>query len=143
MNESRGKSTPVISISSYRILSIQYKHFASKSEFPQSEKPSIEMNYALSKDHQGGKAEMTAHVVKPLQYQVMDITVAGYYDFRKDVTKVDDQKKYLAINGGAMLYPYLRTIVSIITALDKTDSVVLPSLNFIDEFKRLKSGDSD
>lgn len=42
-----------------------------------------------------------------------------------------------------MLYPYLRTIVSIITALDKTDSVVLPSLNFIDEFKRLKSGDSD
>lgn len=58
------------------------------------------MNYALSKDHQGGKAEMTAHVVKPLQYQVMDITVAGYYDFRKDVTKVDDQKKYLAINGG-------------------------------------------
>ena len=48
----------------------------------------------------------------------------------------EEIKMFVSQNGVAMLYPYARTIVSVITALDDSNVSVLPTLNFVDMLKR-------
>ncbi|MCP9305695.1 MAG: protein-export chaperone SecB [Lacticaseibacillus paracasei] len=137
----------VIKLVSYRVKDVSYHRYLSVSDYEKVDedlkKPTINMQYGISEDAKHGKAEMSAHIVKPDQQQVGDITVVGFFDFRSDVTDFEQKKKLLAINGGAMLYPYLRATVSMVTALDNPDTTVLPTLNFVEQFEELNFKNND
>lgn len=136
-----GVTGPVIKLDTYRVTRVNYTRLLSKSEWDELNesdvKPNIEMSYSIAEDLRHGKCTMTAHIVREEQRQYGDITVVGFYTFREDITDIDDQKRYLAINGGAMLYPFLRATASMVTTLDNSDTTILPTLNFAEQFKEL------
>ncbi|MCT2909514.1 hypothetical protein EFT87_12720 [Schleiferilactobacillus harbinensis] len=141
MTNKKEFSGPVIKLDSYRVVRIDFNRVLSDSKWASLVetvgKPNIEMNYSISEDFRHGSCTMTAHIVRASQKQYGDVSVVGFFTFRDDVTDLEDQKKYLAVNGGAMLYPYLRVTASMITALDNPDTTILASLNFIEQFKNL------
>ena len=61
--------------------------------------------------------------------------MAGQFSLAEDLND-EEIKMFVSQNGVAMLYPYARTIVSVITSLDDSNVSVLPTLNFVDMLKR-------
>lgn len=55
--------------------------------------------------------------------------ISGYFTFREDLTSDKEKHQYLGVNGTAILLPYLRAIVSMVTVLDKNEAIVFPTLN--------------
>ncbi len=136
-------SDPVIKIMSYRISDIEYHQYHSKEEIDSLEKEikksDINMSYGIDKESNTGKILMTAHIFNKEQKKVVDIGVTGFFKFRKDIDKFKDKQKYLMMNGSAMLYPYLRSTVSMIMAMDNPMTTILPTLNFVDQYKEFKN----
>lgn len=139
-------SIPVIRLTGYRVTDIQYKHYLDKGDFDavfdETKSPSIKMKPTISVDGATGQMRMTAHIVTKQLRQIGDITIVGFFKFRDDVNEDSDKYRYLSVNGGAMVYPYLRATVSMLTALDNPDTVLLPTLNFDDTYKRFVSEDN-
>jgi len=65
----------------------------------------------------------------------INITLCGFFEFLGEFN--DDEKDYfLRISAPAIIYPYIRTIVSNITAFDIDETAILPIINFANvEFK--------
>lgn len=128
---------------SYRISDIEYHQYHSKEEIDSLEKEikksDINMSYGIDKESNTGKILMTAHIFNKEQKKVVDIGVTGFFKFRKDIDKFKDKQKYLMMNGSAMLYPYLRSTVSMIMAMDNPMTTILPTLNFVDQYKEFKN----
>lgn len=62
--------------------------------------------------------------------------VAGYFEINKDFESDKDKiQNYLAINGAAILFPYVRSIISMVSSLDSQGSIVMPTLNLVDLLK--------
>lgn len=61
----------------------------------------------------------------------ISLTINGYFDIPKNVE--DEVKSYfLKVSAPAIVYPYIRTIISDITAFDSGETVILPIINFAD-----------
>ena len=46
-----------------------------------------------------------------------------------EINEKTEAKKHLSVNGTAILFPYLRSIVSILSSLDNSNAIVLPTIN--------------
>ena len=60
---------------------------------------------------------------------VIRIIINGYFNIPKNV---DDELKnnFLEISAPAIVYPYVRTFISEVTAFDNGETVILPIINF-------------
>lgn len=65
---------------------------------------------------------------KPGEY-TMEIVVAGYFGLETEELNGEMQKALIRKNSVAILMPYLRSEVSLLTAQPETDCVVLPPFN--------------
>ncbi|MGR9527305.1 hypothetical protein ACSS31_26845 (plasmid) [Priestia megaterium] len=47
------------------------------------------------------------------------------------VAELDDEKleEILSVNGVALVYPYVRSIISMVTSLDSDSAIILPTIN--------------
>ncbi|HHQ7781634.1 TPA: hypothetical protein ACSUQY_001816, partial [Streptococcus pneumoniae] len=55
-------------------------------------------------------------------------TVIGYFEINIDENITD----ILYVNGTAILYHYLRSIVSIVSAIDSSEAMLLPTINVLE-----------
>ncbi|HEV5605137.1 TPA: hypothetical protein VY797_001955 [Streptococcus pneumoniae] len=58
----------------------------------------------------------------------MFVTVIGYFEINIDENITD----ILYVNGTAILYLYLRSIVSIVSAIDSSEAMLLPIINVLE-----------
>ncbi|HFM9866359.1 TPA: hypothetical protein ACPXS6_001099 [Streptococcus pneumoniae] len=58
----------------------------------------------------------------------MSVTVIGYFEINIDENITD----ILYVNGTAILYHYLRSIVSIVSAIDSSEAMLLPTINVLE-----------
>ncbi|CJC54055.1 Uncharacterised protein [Streptococcus pneumoniae] len=56
------------------------------------------------------------------------VTVIGYFEINIDENITD----ILYVNGTAILYLYLRSIVSIVSAIDSSEAMLLPIINVLE-----------
>lgn len=125
------KQNVPINFEGYKITDISYHQKNSASDF----KTGVRTAYALSGDATYGLVRMTACFENATGKMVGEITIQG--NFSLDEMLTDDRAKmFLAQNGAAMLYPYLRSVTSMLTAFDSESVTVLPSLNFVDLYKQ-------
>lgn len=66
----------------------------------------------------------------------LKLVIIGSFELNREEFDNSDLEKILIQNGSAMLYPYVRTFLSVITSLDSPDVGVLPTLNFVDLFQK-------
>lgn len=72
--------------------------------------------------------------IKKDEYR-FEISLTGFFDFdSRESLKDDIKKKLITQNAVAILMPYLRSEVSLLTAQPETDCVVLPALNINNMF---------
>ena len=61
----------------------------------------------------------------------IDVELCGFFEFSND-WEDDDRDYFLNVSAPAILYPYIRTFISNVTAFDVDETVVLPIINFAD-----------
>ncbi|RGI31875.1 protein-export chaperone SecB [Melissococcus sp. OM08-11BH] len=61
----------------------------------------------------------------------IDISVEGVFTINEEFSKEDTKsiERALRVNGTAILYPYIRSMVSMVSSFDSSSAVVLPALN--------------
>lgn len=75
------------------------------------------------------KVTLILYGKKPDEY-IMEISLTGFFSFGTDASISDEDKKELiSKNTLAILMPYLRSEVSILTAQPEVECIVLPPFN--------------
>jgi preprotein translocase subunit SecB len=58
----------------------------------------------------------------------IEIEAIGYFEFKNKIQK-DSLPAYFTVNAPALLFPYIRAYISLISSLSGTDPIILPTLN--------------
>ncbi len=121
---------PVIQFEKYQIEKIDY------SVISEDDVNEYKMEFsgiiAISDDEKSGKVTFNLTLPDKKDSRKIKVVITGYFSFRDDVKTEEEKRKYLGVNGAAMLFPYLRTTVSMITVLDKSEAILFPTLNFVE-----------
>ncbi|WP_167769326.1 protein-export chaperone SecB [Weissella cibaria] len=115
---------PVIYFEGYKIIEYQYKY---NSEEVENSDDGLGVQTALTEDFKKGK--VTLLLTYKQQHVDVSMIVVGFFRIREDLNDPQEITNYLKLNGSAMLYPYLRSALSMLTSLDSDKAVLLPTLN--------------
>lgn len=137
---------PVITFDSYRVTNLTFKSVTDKEEYEDNKTVSkVNAEFGLTKDLKHGMAKQIVDFSRDETQQIVHLEVIGQFTVQDQEADSDKVKSYIAMNGNAMLYPYLRAIISIVTSIDRPDTTILPTLNFkttVEELTSEKNEDS-
>lgn len=128
---------PVIRLSGYRISNLEYNSYSDqefKDKMTKDDMQNIKIASSMSFERRIGQIKLTTSFFNQENNQIGTITVLGQFRINDAVTDEEKAKNYILQNGSAMIYPYVRAMVSMITALDKPDVTVMPTMNFSEAF---------
>ena len=117
---------PTISLEKYEIEEITYSRIVDESDF-QSENLQVSVKSGLTEDKKYGKVTLEAKFFDKEKNKKVSARISGYYTINVE----KDSENYIAINGTAILYPYLRSAISMISTLDSQDAVLIPTINVL------------
>lgn len=119
-----------------------YRMFFNKIEFDRigirnENQPNFELQASVAENEEGlFKVEVVLIGEKKDEYKIR-IVLDGIFGFISDGTfDAKLKNRLIQTNAVAILLPYLRSEVSILTAQPDTESVVLPPLNVNELFKK-------
>lgn len=119
---------PVIYFKSYEIEKFNYMKVNPDEKIDDSRNDdSFTVSVKPSYDVERKNAALKVDVVFATGNMKIDITVNGYFELIDD-TQVDFEK-LLVINGSAIIFPYIRSMVSMLTSLDNEHAIILPTIN--------------
>ena len=124
---------PVLQFEGYQIEKIIYEKNIETSD---ENNINVEVSTGLNSERDKGKVELSINVLESNENRKLEISLVGFFTF----SNVDDDKKteILAINGTAILYPYIRSVASMVTSQDSSPAIILPTVNTINFFKKTK-----
>ncbi|MBA3076729.1 hypothetical protein HJQ46_04455 [Lactobacillus plantarum] len=86
----------------------------------------IQSKSALTSDKKKAKVILNIQVRKATL--VIDLELEGYFEVSNELEN-SKIAAALAVNGVAILFPYARSVISMISTLDSSEVVVLPTIN--------------
>lgn len=125
-----------IELMNYEIEEIKY----TRSEYEENQSQSkfqFSVEIGLSEDLEAGKVTLETLVPDNKEKRQISVRISGYYKvnevFGQD--RLEVLKELISVNGTAILLPYLRSIVSMVSTLDG-NSIILPTLNVFELLKQ-------
>ncbi|MFT8633423.1 MAG: protein-export chaperone SecB [Liquorilactobacillus ghanensis] len=129
---------PYIKLKAYKIMNLSYSNTLINKKNKKNNF-SLVPNLKVRKDKKNGILNVKVDLVKFINekncLEVL-IEIDGIFEISNELYS-DEAKmvNVLYVNGTAMLYPYVRAIISMITGLDSTTTVLLPTINTLDLLK--------
>lgn len=117
-----GLQTP-ITFKGYRIKRLEYGLDIEPA------KNGMQIKYGVSNDKKHGQVTFLVRFGVDQEKAHGILKLAGQFDLQDGLAD-EDIHVFLGQNGSAMLYPYVRSIISMVTSLDDNRVQVLPTLNF-------------
>lgn len=66
----------------------------------------------------------------------MDVKISGLFKFENSEITENEAKEMLKVNGSAILFPYVRTLIQSLTSYDcNNEKVMLPAINMAEVIK--------
>lgn len=122
-------NTP-ISFVGYRIEKLSYSH----EETAPDGNLKFEGGVGISDDLDEGIVRQKISVFNSNNKILINIEMIGNFKNNAQLSK-DKFEEFLGVNGSAMLYPYIRSICSLLSSLDSSENTVIPALNFKDAYE--------
>lgn len=122
---------PVIELNNYRITKIEYTTFETLEELSvfEDENGTISATVGTTEDNKEARIVLSTTILKSdeeqMDFKKVTVEITGYFKINTD----ENVQEYLRVNGTAILFPYLRTFISVITSLDNSDAIVIPTIN--------------
>lgn len=123
------KHQPVIEFQNYRITNIDFSVYQNMDEINELdiEEGRISATLSIDDTFENSRLRISTTIIDKENLRTITAEITGYFKIN-----VEDEKKaeeYSRINGTAILAPFLRTTISILTSLDNENAVILPTLN--------------
>lgn len=121
---------PVIDFKEYRISKINYRVVDSSDEFEEyrDKDKIISLNVALNDEKNSARLIVSTAVIDEKYSRVAEVEITGYFNINPEVDE-SSIEQYLVQNGTAILFPYMRSLVSFITSLDNENAIIIPTIN--------------
>lgn len=133
---------PVIKFMGYQIEKIDYQLLDPLSEETETvienNEPEVEILNGITENYDQGKVQFLVKYPDKDLLRTIELVVIGYFDIPEETRnnhEKDEIKMYIANNGTAIVYPYVRSILSMITSLDSSGSIIMPTINATDLHK--------
>ncbi|WP_125762864.1 protein-export chaperone SecB [Companilactobacillus hulinensis] len=130
-------NTPIIEFKGYSIKNLEYTRdvdILSSYDSGFNYIPSVGLNDDKS------KATLTVDISLKREENNFGVKVKiqGQFNINESLSakNTDDIAAALFVNGTAILYPYARSIVSMITGLDSSSTILLPTINTTELWKK-------
>lgn len=121
---------PVIKLKGYRIKNIEYNLILDNLENQAEDVVNnTSVKCSLTNELDFGQIELSSTFNDISNDRTINVTLLGQFDINPDLDDEEEIKKYLALNGTAILYPYLRSVVSMVSSLDSDSAILLPTVN--------------
>lgn len=123
---------PVINFIRYSIEEYIYKKIDSTDNNENTTSNSPEDNFsigvtpAITSDFKHGKITISIHY--HLAPHDIKLSVNGFFELNDDYSE-DELEKFLVVNGTAIVFPYIRSMISMLSSLDAEDAIILPTIN--------------
>ncbi|MGX7329798.1 protein-export chaperone SecB [Enterococcus bulliens] len=87
---------------------------------------SLSVETGTTEDLKSGR--VTVNVEVQNEEMKLNIEVSGFFSINVE-TSVDEITEFLTVNGTAIVFPYIRSMVSMLTSLDSSQALILPTIN--------------
>ena len=123
---------PVITLQRYEVDQLLISRELTERDFDE-ETFDLDANVGISPDKAHGIIKLNVSLIDKDIKKKLLATITGYFDIniKEDIIDI------LFVNGTAILYPYLRSIVSIVSAIDSSEAMLLPTINVLELLARL------
>ncbi len=123
--------TPVLNFKGYRIVNIDYKRLESTEEFDSESKDFMDLSafVGITEDNNEAHIKVTCLLNDVENLRKVTIEIVGIFEIALKDASEEEIKKILAVNGVAILFPYVRASMSVISSLDNENSILLPTIN--------------
>lgn len=120
-------SEPVIVFNGYEIQHYRFERKKQDNIEQKKEDPlSVSVESGTTDDLEQGRINI--QVLYDLPEVAIDIKVSGYFDINV-AEKSEKISEYLVVNGTAIVFPYVRSMVSMLSSLDSEKAIILPTIN--------------
>lgn len=123
---------PVMEFEGYSINKLFYGTIESDIEIDESEDEDDnferKVSIGISEDKKKGIVILNVILFNSDNQKSIDVEVAGEFSINKSL-EIEEVEELLTVNGVALIYPYVRSIISMITSLDSSSAIIIPTLN--------------
>lgn len=122
---------PVIYFNGYKIKKYNYIYRDEKKEIIDGKTPfNMSVSPSISSDLKKG------HIIVSVKLDAEDFFAEIDVDaeFNINIDEEESIEKFLVVNGTAIVFPYIRSMVSMLTSLDSEKAFILPTINTMDLF---------
>lgn len=118
---------PVIELEGYRITNVDFTVYDTFEEIEKLNLPydAISASVSIDSEIENAQLQLGTVVIDEENLRTIEIEITGYFI----VNEKENVKNYLRVNGTAILFPYLRSFVSILSSLDNSNAIILPTIN--------------
>lgn len=122
---------PVISLEKYEVDEINFSRTLTDEDKENSEVFDVNFSGGLTEDEKYGKVTISVTCLDKETFRKVTVTVSGYFL----LNDTENIKEYLIVNGSAIIFPYVRSILSMVTSFDSETAVLIPTVNILDLMK--------
>lgn len=123
---------PIISFESYNIDKFIYSYEPIENMNFEDFEEDFNLNVAPSLTDDLSSGRLIVEVRLKAKDKYIFIRLLAFFNigekFKKEASK-EDIEKILVVNGTAIVFPYLRSTISMVSSLDSEDIIVLPTIN--------------
>lgn len=133
---------PAITFQNYKVVRLSYERKGANEGKEIKLSPQLFSDIKINEDTKSATVILEVRL-KPNEVFDLDVKIEGYFSY----SKVEDEKEigfasFLKTNGVAILYPYLRSIVSTVTGLsNEFPQLILPTINVAKALEDQKNED--
>lgn len=120
----------ILKFNGYKIVNLVYSRDINISEKKENELE-VKVGTAISDDEEQGQVRISVEAFDVENKRTVKAEVLGSFDF----IDVEDKERTLAVNGTAILYPYVRAVISTVTTQDSLNAIILPTVNTLNFLK--------
>lgn len=114
----------ILKFTGYKIVNLVYSRDIDLLDKDENELE-VGVGTAISDDGEQGQVKISVTAIDVENKRTVKAEILGSFDF----IDVEDKERILAVNGTAILYPYVRAIISTITTQDSLNAIILPTVN--------------
>ncbi|PFE22377.1 hypothetical protein CN279_25225 [Bacillus anthracis] len=132
-------SAPIFEFKGYTITNLIYsKNKIEGMEFTDpDENLEFDASHGFTDDFSKGKLTLKVQLASKENDSFLVLDVDGFFDINPGLLKEEDGSdrdlsdvhEIFIVNATAIVYPYLRSIVSMVTGLDNSNNIILPTIN--------------
>jgi preprotein translocase subunit SecB len=129
------KKEVIMKFMNYKVEKISYiLNEAYDPEKPSVGFPNIAINIANSEENKN-KFNIILGVKYSLENNLpylVEIVIRGFFETNSKLTSEEEKLQIILSNGSAIMYPYMRALITDITSKSDFSPIILPTINFYD-----------